>query len=71
MDISVNTRKVKYKRDEEPLVMDILLIKAPGYFKLFECGKQFFNNMDATYERVCMAYQKGKYWMEMYDTIPN
>ena len=44
MDISANTSKVKYKNDEEPLVTDIFLIKAPGYFKLFECGKEFFNN---------------------------
>ena len=42
MDISVNTSKVKYITDEETAVTDIEVIKAPGYFKLFECGKQFF-----------------------------
>ena len=39
MDISVDTKKVKYTKDEEPLFTDnsnIGLIKAPVYFKLFE-----------------------------------
>ena len=35
MYISVDTRKLKDKKDEEPLVTDISLIKAPGYSKLF------------------------------------
>ena len=53
----VDTSKVKYKRDEEPLVTDnskIEVIKAPGYFKLSECSKKFFNNLDATYKLACM-----------------
>ena len=50
MDISVDTRKVTYRKDEERSVTDILLIKALGYFKLFDCDKQFFNNLDGTYE---------------------
>ena len=62
MDMSVNTSEVKYTKDEEPSVMDILLIKAPGYFKLFECGKEFFNNLDAAYECACMENAKDKYW---------
>ena len=41
MDINLNTREVKYTKDKEPLVMDILLIKALGHFKLFECGDVF------------------------------
>ena len=39
MDISVNTRKLKDTKDEEPVAADIELINAPGYFRLFECGK--------------------------------
>ena len=38
----VNTSKVKYTKYEEPSVTDnsiIEVIKAPGSFKLFECGK--------------------------------
>ena len=68
----MNTIKVKDTKDEEPLVTDnskIEVIKDPGYSKLFECGKKFFNNLDATYERACMANAKEKYRSEMYDTI--
>ena len=32
MDIIVNTSKLKDKKDEEPAVTDIEVIKAPGYF---------------------------------------
>ena len=52
MDTSVNTSKVKDTQDEEPAVTDIEVIKAPGCFKLLKSGKEFFNNLDATYERV-------------------
>ena len=64
-----NTSKVKYAKDEEPLVTDNFNIKAPGYFKLFKYGKSFFNNLDAMYYRDFMAGAKGKYWVKMYDTI--
>ena len=62
MDISVNISEVKYKKYEEPFVTGIFLIKAPDYFKLFECGKEFFNNLDATYERAGIANVKDNYW---------
>ena len=65
----VNTITLKYTRHEEPLVTDnsnIEVIKAPGYFKLFECNKKFFDNQDLTYKRVCMENEKGKYLGEMY-----
>ena len=62
MDISVNTSKVKDTKDEKSAATDIELIKAPGYFKLFESGKEFFNNLDATYECACMASAKENYW---------
>ena len=61
MGISVNTRKVKYTEDK-PLVTDKSVIKAMGSFKIFECGEEFFKNMDAaTYERVCMVSALEKY----------
>ena len=50
MDISVNTNKVKDKKDEKPSVTDnpnIEVIKAPGDFKPFECSRMLFNNLDA------------------------
>ena len=65
---------LKDKNDEEPLVTNnyiIEVIKAPGYFKLFNCGKTFFNNLDKMYECACMVNAKVKYWGEMYDTITN
>ena len=66
------TRNVKDAKDEEPLVTDnskIEVIKAPGYFKLFKCGKKFFNNMYTTYKCACMENDKGGYWGGMYETI--
>ena len=71
MDIIVNTIKLKGTKYEEPSVTDISLIKALGYFKLFECSKELFNNLDVTYERACMENAKDKHWTETYDTITN
>ena len=51
MDISVNISKVKDTKDEEPEVTDIELFKVTGCFKLFKCGKEFFNKVDVTYKR--------------------
>ena len=65
MDISVNAKKVKDTKDEEHSVTNnsnIEVIKAPGYFKIFKCGKTFLNKLEATYERVCMENVKGEYW---------
>ena len=69
MDICVTTSKVNDTKDEEPLVTDFPLMKALGYFKLFQCSKQLFKNLDAMYERAGMANSKDKYGTEMYDTI--
>ena len=33
----------------------------PSDFKLFDCGKNFLKNLDATYERVCMENLHGKW----------
>ena len=41
-------------RDEEPSFTDNSVINALSYFKIFECGKNFLNNLDATYEQACM-----------------
>ena len=53
---SVNTREVKDANNktnyEENLVMDNSAINAPIYFKLFKCGNNFLNKLDATCERV-------------------
>ena len=41
MDISVNTRKVKYTKDEEPTVTHIKVFNAPGYLKYFSAVKSY------------------------------
>ena len=41
--------------------MDYSVIKAPIYFKIFECGKNFLKNIDATYEQACMEYFQKKW----------
>ena len=61
MGISVNTIKVKYTEDK-PMVIYNSVLKALGYFKLFKCGEEFFNNMDAAmYRRACMETALEKY----------
>ena len=68
----MNMSKVKYTKGEESIFMDnskIEAIKAQGYFKLFECGKKIFYNLDATYGRACVPNAKDKYWGEMCDNI--
>ena len=47
----------------------IEVIKVSGYFKLFEFGKNFFNNLETVYECTCIENAKEKYPGEMYDTI--
>ena len=46
--------EVKYAMDKtkdgEPLVTDILFINVTRYFELFECGRKFLKNIDATFE---------------------
>ena len=44
----------------ETLVTDNPFINAPRYFKLFECGKNFMNNIDTTYERSRMETLQRK-----------
>ena len=48
-------------KDEEPSVTDNSVINISSYFELFECSKNFLNNLDATYERACMANPKKKW----------
>ena len=71
MDISEDTSKVKDTKNEESPVTDISLIKETEYFKLLNCSKQVFNNLDVAYEHMCMANAKNYYWTYMYDTITN
>ena len=52
-------------KDQEPSVTDNSVINVPRYFKIFECGKNFLNNLDATYERACMATLQGKWGTEV------
>ena len=69
--ISVNKSEVKDKKDEEPAVTDIEVIKALGYYKLFECGKYLFNKLATTYKHACMASVKENYWSEFHHVITN
>ena len=71
MNISVNTNEVKYSKDEVPTVMDIGVIKVPGYFKLCNFHKEFFNNLYTAYECACMASVKEKYWSVFHHIIKN
>ena len=45
------------------------VINAPIYFKLFECGKNFLNRLDATFEQACMENSKDKYYKELCNNI--
>ena len=53
------------KKNKEPPVRDNSVINVPIHFKLFKCGKNFFNKIYATCERECMATLKGKYELEL------
>ena len=50
-----------YTPPTRTIFYNIEVIKALGHFKLFECIKIFFNNMDTNFERACMANVKEKY----------
>ena len=41
----------------------------PRYFNLFKCGVNILNRIDVTYERVCMATSKYKYYTNMLETL--
>ena len=70
---SINTNKEKYAidktEDEEPSVTYNPVIIEPRYFNLFECGKKFLNNLDATCECVCMETSNDNYYKKMCNTI--
>ena len=46
---------------EEIVFTDNSIIIAPSYFKLFECGKNFLNKIDAMCEIECMENMKERY----------
>ena len=54
---STQTEKnaINETENDEPLVTDNPVIKEPIYFKLFECGKDILNRLDATCERAFMT----------------
>ena len=58
VNISVNTSEVKYAMNEtkyeEHSVTDNSGINMLSYFELFECGRNFLNNIYATYEQACV-----------------
>ena len=62
MDISEDMSKVKDTKNEELSFTNIYSINAKGYFKLLNCSKQVFNNLDVAYEHMCMANAKIYYW---------
>ena len=70
---SINKNEVKYAigetEYEEPLITDNPVINESSYFNLSECGKNFLNNIDATYEWMCMATLKGKYYSDICNTL--
>ena len=49
--------KEKYANNEadheEPMVTDIPVVKDPGYFNIFECGKNTLNKIDGMCKQVC------------------
>ena len=51
-------------KDEECSVTDNLVINAPSYLN-YLIDENFLNNIDATYERSCMATLQGKWNMEL------
>ena len=55
--------------DEKPLVTDNPVIDDLSYFNLFECGRKFLKNLDATCEQACIATSKCKYYMEILNTL--
>ena len=52
------------KKYEEPSVTYNSVVNAPSCFKLFECGKNFFNNIDAMSEWAFMETLKKNYDIE-------
>ena len=66
----INTEKYEKNETEheEPSVTDNPVAKEPSYFNIFRCGKNFFNDLDATCKRACMANSRDKYYTELLRT---
>ena len=56
-------------KHEEPSVMYNPVVKEPIYFKIFECGKNILNSLDAACKRACMATSRDKYYTKMYKNL--
>ena len=50
------------------MVIDITVINKPRYFKLFECGKNLLNRLDATCNQACIATSRDRYYTEIFRT---
>ena len=63
--VSINRNVLKdvmnETNDSETSVTDNPFINAPIYFELFDCGKIFLKNIDATCEQAYMSTPQGKY----------
>ena len=46
-------------KDEELSVTDNSVINTPSYFKIFKCGKNFLNNLNAMYKQACIENFQG------------
>ena len=70
---SINTKQEKDTIDEteheETLVTNNLVINEPRYVKLFECGRNILNRIDATYKQVCMATSRDRYYTMFFRTL--
>ena len=39
------------------------------YFKIFKCGRNLLDRLDVTYEQLCMATPKDKYYTTLFETL--
>ena len=40
-----------------------------SYFNIFKCGRNILNILDVTYEQVCMATPKDKYYTKLLENL--
>ena len=65
---SKKTNKEKYAKNEaeyeETSVTYDPFVKETIYLNILECGNNILNKIDTTYERVCMATPRDKYYIK-------
>ena len=68
-----NVNKEKYVKNEaeheEPSVTQDPVVNEPSCFSIFECKINILNQLDAKYERACMAIPRDKYYTKIYQTL--